>query len=69
MPGEARESRLTIDAWKDMESELLRALDDDVFASRVPANHVVVLWALEETGRGERGLREKKRERRTRRAL
>jgi len=53
-----------------MESELLWALDDDVFTSGVPANHVVVLWALEEAGRGERGLlRGIKRERRTRRAL
>jgi len=38
-----------------MESELLWALDDDVFASRVPANHVVVLWALEEAGRAKGG--------------
>ena len=61
---------MTINAWKDMESELLWALDDDVFTSGVPANHVVVLWALEEAGRGERGLlRGIKRERRTRRAL
>jgi len=54
-----------------MESELLWALDDDVFTSGVPANHVVVLWALEEAGKGERGgvLRGIKRERRTRRAL
>lgn len=31
-----------------MEGELLRPLDDDVLASRVPADHVVVFWTLEE---------------------
>ena len=51
-----------------MESELLWALDDDVLASRVPANHVVVLWALEEAGRGEGGV-EREKAGRTRRAL
>ena len=59
---------MTINAWKDKESELLWALDDDVLASRVPANHVVVLWALEEAGRGEGGV-EREKAGRTRRAL
>ena len=35
-----------------MEGELLGALYDDVVAVRVPADHMVVFWALEQTGRG-----------------
>ena len=31
-----------------MEGELLWPFDDDVFAGRVPSNHVVVLRAFEE---------------------
>jgi len=41
---------LTVNAGENMESELLWALDDDVFACRVPANHVMVLGAFEEAG-------------------
>lgn len=48
MPGEARESRLTINAGKDMEGKLFWPLNDDMFAGGVPANHVVVLGAFEE---------------------
>ena len=33
-----------------MQGQLLRTLDDDVLASVVPANHVVILWPLEEAG-------------------
>ena len=32
-----------------MKSELLWSFDDDVFTCWIPANHVVVFWALEET--------------------
>jgi hypothetical protein len=31
-----------------VDGELLRAFDDDVLALRVPSNHMVVLWPLEE---------------------
>lgn len=33
-----------------MEGELFWTLDDDVLAGRVPSDHVMVLWTLEETG-------------------
>lgn len=39
---------MTIDTWKDMESELLWSFYDDMFARRVPTNHVVVFWTFEE---------------------
>ena len=49
LSGEAGESGLTINTWKNVESELLWTLNDDVFSSRIPANHMVVLWTLKET--------------------
>lgn len=49
MPGEARESRLTINAWKNMEGELFWPFDDDMFASWIPPNHMMILWAFKKT--------------------
>jgi len=49
LPGEARESRLTVYAWEDVKSQLLWSFDDDVLACWIPPNHVVVFWALEES--------------------
>ena len=49
MARETGKTRLTVDAWEDMERELLWSFDDDVFAGRIPADHVVVLWSLEKT--------------------
>jgi hypothetical protein len=40
---------LTIDAGEDVKCQLLWSLNDDVLACWVPANHVVVFGALEET--------------------
>lgn len=40
-----------------MQGQLLRTLDDDVLASVVPANHVVILWPLEEAGTRQWGTR------------
>jgi len=53
LPGEARESRLTVYAWEDVKSQLLWSFDDDVLACWIPANHVVVFWSLEETCLGQ----------------
>ena len=43
-----------------MESELLWSLNDDMFTGGIPADHVVVLWPLEEAwvvvSGGERGI-------------
>jgi hypothetical protein len=36
-----------------VKSQLLWSLNDDVLACRIPANHVVVFWALEETCLGQ----------------
>ncbi len=58
LPREAREAGLAVDAWEDVEGELFWPLDDDVLAGGVPADHVVVLGAFEETWvlmSGERG--------------
>lgn len=45
-----------------MEGELLWSLYDDMFAGRIPSDHVMVFWPLEQTGgrvrardRGEEG--------------
>jgi hypothetical protein len=46
LAGEASKSGLTIDTWKDMESELLWSLYDDMFACRIPTNHMVVFWTF-----------------------
>jgi len=35
-----------------MKGKLLWSFYDDVLAGRVPSDHVVVFWALEETGVG-----------------
>lgn len=51
MPREAGETGLSVNAWKDMQSELLWPLDDDVLAGGIPADHVMVLRSLEEAGR------------------
>lgn len=58
LPRKGSESGLTVDAWEDVEGKLLRTFYDDVFAGRVPSDHVVVLWTLEKPGgtrREERG--------------
>ena len=57
LPREAREARLTVNGGKDVQGQLLRTLDDDVLASVVPANHVVILWPLEEAGTRQWGTR------------
>lgn len=49
LPGEAGKSRLPVDAWEDMEGKLLRPLDDDMLSSGIPANHMVILGAFEQT--------------------
>jgi hypothetical protein len=40
---------LTVYAGEDVEGELLWTFYDDVLASRVPSDHVVVLWPFEES--------------------
>ena len=52
MSGEAGESGLTIDTWKDMESELLWSFYDDMFACRIPTNHMVVFGTFQEAFEG-----------------
>lgn len=54
LPREGSKSGLTVDAWEDVEGKLLWTLYDDVFAGRVPSDHVVVLWTLEEAGETRR---------------
>lgn len=67
---EAREARLPVHAWEDMECELLWSLDDDVLSGGIPANHVLVLGSFEETVvRGEHDEMADERRTRTRRAL
>ena len=44
---------MTIDTWKDMESELLWSFYDDMFACRIPTNHMVVFGTLEEAFGGK----------------
>jgi hypothetical protein len=34
-----------------MERKLLWSLYDDVFACRIPANHVVIFWTLQKTAK------------------
>ena len=50
LTGERGEAGLAVDGGQDVQCELLGAFDDDVFASGIPADHVVVLWPLEEAG-------------------
>lgn len=70
LPRKGSESGLTVDAWEDVESELLRTFYDDVFAGGVPSDHVMVLWTLEETGKYASGASRGKEGRRlTRRVL
>jgi hypothetical protein len=40
---------LTVDAWEDVKGELFWSFNDYMLARWIPANHVVVFWALEET--------------------
>lgn len=44
---------MTVDTGEDVEGELLRAFYDDVLPGWVPPDHMMVLWTLEETGRGK----------------
>jgi hypothetical protein len=43
---EAGKSRLTVYTWQNMKSKLLWSLHDDMFAGRVPPNHMVILRTL-----------------------
>ncbi len=52
LPREASKSRLTVYTWKDMKSKLLWSLYDDMFAGRVPPNHMVVFRTLKKTEKG-----------------
>jgi hypothetical protein len=49
LPGEAGEARLSIDGGKNVESELFRFLDDDIFPCWIPTDHVVIFRTLEES--------------------
>ena len=40
---------MTVDAREDVKCKLFWSFNDDVLARWIPANHVVVFWALEET--------------------
>lgn len=45
---------MAVDAWEDVQRELLRSLDDDLLTVGVPTDHRLVLWSFEETVQGER---------------
>jgi hypothetical protein len=44
-------ARLTIHAWEDMDRELFRLFDNNVFALLIPPDHVMVLLLLKKTVR------------------
>lgn len=46
---ETREPRLAVDRGKDMEGELLWPFDDNVVASWIPPNHMVILGFFKQT--------------------
>ncbi len=46
---ETSKTRLTIDGGKDVQSELLGSLDNDMVASGIPSYHVVVFLLFEKT--------------------
>ena len=47
LAGETGKAGLTVDRRQYMESKLLGTLDDDMLASSVPANHMMILRTLE----------------------
>jgi hypothetical protein len=49
LPREACKSRLTVDAWQNMESKLFWPFYDNVLSCWIPADHVVVFWTFKET--------------------
>ena len=48
LAGEGSKTGLAVDGGKDMEGELFWAFDNDMVASRVPSNHVVILLLLKQ---------------------
>lgn len=60
LTGEGCETGLAVDAWEDVQSELLRSLDDDLLSVGVPTDHRLVLWSFEETVQGKRKQKESK---------
>ena len=39
---------MAVYTWEDMERELFWTLYDDMFACRIPSDHVMVVWTLEQ---------------------